>query len=194
MITLPENYLRESDEVFYTTAAVVTAGPVDLDFLKARAAANPRQRARLCAHPAPGDRQHEMLIVHHRDVYVRPHRHLNKSESLLLIEGFATALYFNDTGSVEKTLSLGAAGSGRCFYYRMPAGVFHSLVIESEWLVFHETTAGPFDRTTSAFAPWAPDGNDPAEGRRFLETTIRAATAWLDGAEAMPSLSPRPSP
>jgi hypothetical protein len=42
----------------------------------------------------------------------------------------------------------------------MSTPVFHTLIIQSEVLVFHETTNGPFDSTGTLFAPWAPKETD----------------------------------
>ncbi len=153
----------------------MTLAPADLTFLKAQAARNPRLRSRLCAHPDPSAAVHEMLIVHHHDVYVRPHHHLAKSESFHLMEGRAAIVLFGDDGRIERVIPVGEPGSGRAAYFRIPAGVVHGFVIESEWLVFHETTAGPFDPAGTVFAPWAPADGDPA-ARAYL-AELRARTA-----------------
>jgi len=42
----------------------------------------------------------------------------------------------------------------------MEEPVFHTLIIRSDVLVFHETTNGPFDRKDTVFAPWAPEDDD----------------------------------
>lgn len=120
-------------------------------------------------HADPSAALHEMLIVHHRDVYVRPHLHRGKGESFHVIEGEATVVLFDDRGAVEARISIGAAGSGRFFFYRIPEGVAHTFLIESEWLVFHETTSGPFDPSKTEFMPWAPDGSDADEARSYLD-------------------------
>jgi hypothetical protein len=59
-------------------------------------------------------------------------------------------------------------GHGKLCYYRMPDQVFHSILITSEWLVFHETTAGPFDPSRTAFPDWAPDGSDAAAVKDYV--------------------------
>ena len=38
--------------------------------------------------------------------------------------------------------------------------MFHTLIIRSDILVFHETTEGPFDRNETVFARWAPEDGD----------------------------------
>ena len=50
----------------------------------------------------------------------------------------------------------------------MPDGVFHTLIFRSEWMVFLETTIGPFDRAMTEVADWAPPETDAAAGRAYL--------------------------
>ena len=167
---------RESEEVYYPELDVVRAGPDEMRALKEAAERNARRRSRLCAHPGPGDVLHEMLIVHDRSCYVRPHRHVGKSESLLLLEGELDAVFFDDAGNVTERRPMGAYGGGDDFYYRIPERVWHTLLIRSAWVVFLEVTSGPFRREQTEFAPWAPSGEDPAEVARFLNA-LRAGAA-----------------
>jgi cupin fold WbuC family metalloprotein len=150
----------QNAEVYYSDAAIVTADDGVIGELKRIAAQNPRLRSRLCTHPDPSSGLHEMLIVHHREAYVRPHKHLGKPESFHVIEGTARVLVFEDDGKIRDVLDMAPYGQGKLCYYRMPDQVFHSILITSEWLVFHETTAGPFDPSRTAFPDWAPDGSD----------------------------------
>jgi cupin fold WbuC family metalloprotein len=168
---------QESAEVYYARSAFVTLADETIAFLKSRAAENPRRRSRLCLHRDPSDALHEMLIVHHRDVYVRPHRHLDKAESFVLVEGAATVLLMDEAGSVKDAIPLGSPGSGRPFCYRIPAGTIHSLIIESEWLVFLEATTGPFDRAKTEFMQWSPDGSEPVAAKEYLADSLLAACA-----------------
>jgi cupin fold WbuC family metalloprotein len=170
-------FRMQNPEVYYSDAALVTADDADIAELKRIAAQNPRRRSRLCTHPDPSSGLHEMLIVHHRDAYVRPHRHFGKPESFHLIEGFARVVIFESNGSICNVLDMAPYGSGKLCYYRMPDGVFHGILISSEWLVFHETTAGPFDPSRTAFPEWAPDGGDPAATADYLNRLkVDAAT------------------
>ena len=158
----------QNPEVFYSDAAIVTADDATIAELKRIAAQNPRLRSRLCTHPAPSSGLHEMLIVHHREAYVRPHRHFGKPESFHLIEGTALVVIFENDGQIRDVLEMAPYGHGKLCYYRMPDKVFHSILITSEWLVFHETTAGPFDPSSTAFPDWAPDGSDPEAVKDYV--------------------------
>lgn len=136
--------------------------------LKTAAATSAKRRARLCFHSDPQAAQQEMLIVMNRSSYVRPHRHLNRVETLGVIEGCADALLFDESGLLTTVLPMSAPAAGGAFFYRMPPGIFHTLLFRSEWLVFVETTVGPFDPSTSEGAPWAPTEDQAEAGHAFL--------------------------
>jgi cupin fold WbuC family metalloprotein len=158
----------ESPEVRYATDRIVLVDAADVARLKGEAENNARRRIRLCAHHGVDDRLHEMLIVHTNDTYVRPHKHLDKSESFHVIEGEVDVVVFDEGGAVTDVMPMGTFASGRPFFYRIAAPLFHTLLIRSEVLVFHETTNGPFRRADTVFAPWAPEDGDGAAVSRFL--------------------------
>jgi cupin fold WbuC family metalloprotein len=178
----PVSLRAQNPEVYYSDDAIVTADDATIAELKRIAAQNPRLRSRLCTHPDPASGLHEMLIVHHREAYVRPHKHLGKPESFHLIEGSARVLIFDDAGQISDVLDMAPYGQGKLCYYRMPDEVFHTILITSEWLVFHETTAGPFDPSRTAFADWAPDGSDTAAAGRYMTRLASEATTMLRNA------------
>lgn len=157
---MTRNYRMLNPEVLYSEATITTVGRSDIDLFKQLSSKNPRKRVRLCAHYSSDDRLHEMLIVHERDTYVRPHKHPGKTESTHIIEGLVDVVVFDDDGRVENVIRMGDYASGRIFYYRMAVPVFHTLIIRSDVLVFHETTNGPFERKDTVFASWAPEDND----------------------------------
>lgn len=166
---------RFNDEVFYSGEPVVSVTREDLAWLKECAARNPRTRVRLCAHRDVKDRVHEMLIVFKTGTYVRPHKHLDKTESFHVVEGCADLVLFQDDGSISQVQRLGDAASGDSFFLRNEATGYHTLVVRSEYFIFHETTNGPFDPAGSVPAPWAPDDRDLAAGAAFLAKVSEAA-------------------
>jgi cupin fold WbuC family metalloprotein len=125
---------------------------------------------RLCTHRSADDSLHEMLIVHARGTYVPPHKHPAKSESFHVIEGHVDVVIFGEDGSVAEVMNMGEFTSGKPFYYRMADALYHTLVIRSATLVFHEITNGPFRRSDTIFAPWAPDETDLTAVATFLAT------------------------
>lgn len=156
-------------EVLYTDEPITKVHREDIEYLKKRSQQNPRKRIRLCAHSSVDDKLHEMLIIHTRDTYVRPHKHFNKSESFHIIEGACDVIVFDERGEIAERIQMGTFDSGKRFYYRLPEPYYHTLLIHTEFLVFHETTSGPFERSDTAFAPWSPPEEDSLNIHRFLE-------------------------
>lgn len=158
-----------NDEVLYTSLPVVTVSSRDIEELKSLAAKNARKRIRLCTHPDSGSRLHEMLIVLGKDSYIMPHRHPGKSESFHVIEGCVDILLFDDTGKLIERIELGDYASGKCFYFRIDQLLFHTVIVRSDFVIFHETTNGPFNRADTEFAGWAPEETDIKVGNLFLD-------------------------
>src|SRR2546421_7204901 len=121
----------ESAEVLYAAEGLVTLDAEAVAQLKRDARRNPRRRIRLCAHASVDDRLHEMIIVHERDCYVRPHKHLVKSESFHVIEHEVDVVIFDDTAGVADVIPMGTFASGRSFFYRLAEPMFHTLLIRS---------------------------------------------------------------
>jgi cupin fold WbuC family metalloprotein len=169
-------------EVLYPDEALVRVDRHDIAHLKQLAASNERRRMRLCTHQRVEDSIHEMLIVHGRGMYVRPHKHLNRGESFHVLEGKATSIFFDDAGRLRDVLPLGDVASGSCFYYRMDQPVYHTLLIESEQFVFHETTNGPLDPARTVFAPWSPPAADEAAVESFVRK-LRSEVAQFRNTE-----------
>lgn len=162
-------YKTINEAVLYNDEAICTLNKSDLGELSRLGLATKEQRTRLCVHDNADSIVHEMFIIHTRDTYVRPHRHRSKSESFQVLEGHASLVLFNDDGDIVKIMSLGDLASGHNFYFRMPAKVWHMLVIHSQVLVFKEVTQGPFDANDCEFPQWAPSGRHCEEVPEFLK-------------------------
>ena len=168
---------KVNNEVLVAEERIVRLSKADIASLKHQALANPRQRIRICTHPDTSDRLHEMLIVHTRGTYVRPHKHLNKSESVHIIEGEVDVVFLDEAGAVSDVVKMGDYESGREFYYRVGSPIDHTLRILSEFLVFHEVTNGPFRRDETIFAAWAPEESDPVACSTFQARVAREIVA-----------------
>jgi cupin fold WbuC family metalloprotein len=165
-------YRFVSEEVLYPGDRVVAVSAEDINHLKLKRQSTTRKRIRLCAHQKVEDALHEMLIVHTKDTYVRPHLHLAKSESYHAIEGCFDLITFDDNGNVTSVFEIGPFSSGRNFFCRLPAGLYHGLIIRSDIIVFHETTTGPFLRSQTQFAAWAPEENEIEAGNEFMRKAL----------------------
>lgn len=157
------------DGVFVSRAPIVTVGPAETAFLLRQLADAARRRVRLCAHGDAGEPLHEMFILLDRTTYIRPHRHPGKPESLLVLEGDADAVFLDEAGGIAEVIPLGDPGSGRTFFYRIQTPVWHTLLIRSERLLFHEATLGPFRKEQTEFAPFAPAEEDRASARLYCD-------------------------
>lgn len=167
---------RIGPEVFHATDRILDIGKADMLRLCEIAAETPRLRSRFCSHGSAEESIQEMFIVHPKDAYVRPHRHLNKVESMLVLSGTVQYITFTDEGNVESSVKMGSYESGSTFYHSMRKPKFHSMIIESEWLVFLEITQGPFRKEDSEFAAWSPEDSKTEQVRAFLEK-LREQTA-----------------
>ncbi len=163
-----EKQLNNS-EVFVSDDQIVKTDCQDMAFLKERVIYNQRKRIRLCTHKDVDDTLHEMIIVLMKDTYIRPHKHLNKSESFHIIEGYADVIIFDDAGNIIEVVQMGDYISGNKFYYRISHPYYHTPLIISDYLVFHETTNGPFRKADAVFAPWAPDEDDDTAGKEYMK-------------------------
>jgi cupin fold WbuC family metalloprotein len=161
---------KESAEVLYPEEDVVVVDLADLAELKRLAMHNPRRRIRLCTHASPLDSLHEMFIVHRQDCYVRPHKHVGKSESMSVLEGEVDVVLFHEDGSIRQVVRMGAPDTGKPFYQRLSSAIYHTLIIRSEFLVFHESTEGPFLREKTVFPDWAP-ADQGAASQAFIRQT-----------------------
>jgi cupin fold WbuC family metalloprotein len=143
-----------------------------IDELAAKAAASPRKRAHHNVHEHATDLVQRFFVVAQRDSYIRPHRHLVKSELAMVLRGQIDVLTFDADGRV---LARYTAGEGTSeMGYETPCGTWHTLVVTSDVAAFLEVKEGPYDpKTAVEFAPWAPPEGDATTGQ-FLER-LRAA-------------------
>ena len=167
------NLRRESDEVYYAQGPIPTVDDEAIAFVRSRAYGNPRRVCRICTHPDPSDRLHEMLICHARGGYVRPHGHAGKGVSFAFIEGRGHLVTFAADGTPDAFLPIGPPGSGRASYRRLPEGCIYTFLIDDGHLLLRETILGPFAPSQNIWAAWAP-----------AETDVPAATAFLAGLTA----------
>jgi len=152
-----------NEEVLYAEGLSVKVERQVIQELKDRADTNSRKRVRLCAHPNVDDTLHQMLIVHTKDTYVRPHKHLNKSESIHIIEGSLELVIFDEVGAITDVIPMGDYSSDRAFFHRMNEPLYHTMLISSDHVVFHETANGPFKQSENVFPPWAPEDMNEVE-------------------------------
>ena len=177
--------------LFADEEIVVIKGDL-LQSLRTMAIHSPLKRSRFCLHRTNDDPLHEMVIAFTRDSYIRPHRHRGKSESFHVIEGLLQVILFDDDGRITRRIPLGPAESSRPSLYRLSSATWHSVLIESDSVIIHETTNGPFIPSQTEFANWSPDGATPMEVQEFLER-MRSESCDLNS-QTKEEDSPLPTP
>lgn len=158
-----------SDEVYAATSAIVGINYNDIKILKEKISTCQNNRIRICAHQASTDNLHEMLIVITKGSYVRPHKHINKSESFHMIEGLLDVVVFDDHGNITNIIEMGDPTTGKNFFYRLSSDHFHTLILKTDLVVFHETTNGPFQKDETIYAPWSPVQGDKKIEQKYMK-------------------------
>lgn len=155
-------------DVIYSGGGFQTLDSSNLETLTAIAKKSSRKRSRICLHESPDSSQHAMAILLMGDSYVRPHMHSTRDETFMIVEGECDVILFDEVGRVLKIITMAAPGTTAPYFYVMPSGQFHGLLVRSARLAFIETTIGPFDPTSSIPAPWAPSESSGPEGVAWL--------------------------
>lgn len=161
--------MRESNQALFNTGSVLAVDDAMLEELKRRARTALHRRYRLCLHHTPDDPVQEMIVVHCRENYSRPHFHRSAS-SCLVLDGELSVFLFDDDGQVTQRVDLGPRGSGKPFTFWIGPDVWHMPVCQTPQLVFYETMTGPFRRDdVNVWAPWSPAEDDPAAIEAYLQ-------------------------
>ncbi len=155
----------ENEKVFVAQESIVPLGWKDAHWLRSRCQRIGLDRCRICTHQTPEDRLHQMSMTFHPSTYIRPSRH-TKDESLFVLDGTGTYVFFDDAGAIKDLVRLGPLGSGRSVYCRIGKSQWHMLVPDTMMTVM-ETTSGPFRREDTEFPVWAPEGG--AAAAAFVE-------------------------
>jgi len=159
---------KKNSEVYHSKEDFFSLSKEDTNRLISLAKNTTRGRVRYCSHSSDQESLHEMFIVHPKGAYVRPHKHLEKIESMLVIDGEVDYVVFDNDGNVDNVVKMGSYESKKSFYQTIRKNKFHTLVIKSEWLVFLEITNGPFDKENTVYAEWSPKESDTLSVEVFL--------------------------
>ncbi len=153
----------KKQEVWVNSKDIAKVDDAFVERLIAQAKANPRKRMRLCLHKSSDDAVHEMIIAIAKDCYIRPHKHPQKTESFHIVKGSLWLFVFDHNGNVIEKFKMSERGNSDCFLYRLQKDYWHGMIPISDFVVFHETTKGPFTgQNDSVFPDWAPGEDDPA--------------------------------
>ena len=170
------NFLNQNKincEVYHSKENFFSISKEDINKLINLAKKTPRNRVRFCSHSSGQDTLHEMFIIHPKGAYVRPHMHIDKIESMLVIDGEVDYIMFDNDGNVDNVIEMGGFESKKPFYQTIRKDKFHTLIIKSEWLVFLEITDGPFDKKNTIFPDWSPLDGEDQKINQYMSKIIR---------------------
>lgn len=162
-----KNLKKINNEVFYTKSNEISfINNSYIKFLKKKVLNTKKRRARICLHKNEKDRLHEMIIILSKETYIRPHKHLNKAESLHVIDGVADVIFFDNKGKVLKKVKLSKTN----FFYRLTSSKYHTFKIKTKNFIFHETTEGPLIRNRTVYAKWSPEENNSKKVKDYMNS------------------------
>jgi len=173
-------YKEINEAVLYNQEKVCTLNYDDLLHLQEKGLGTAEQRTRLCVHDSPDASIHEMFIVHTDDTYVRPHKHKSRAESFEVLKGEASLLLLDDFGEIEDIIELGELLTNKTFFFKMPAGAWHMLIIHSQVLIFKEVTQGPFDSSDCVFPDWAPPGRNCTQVEKYMDGMMNKVKRFME--------------
>jgi len=151
---LDTNLTKESFEVYRTSEDISFISQEDINFLKSVAEKSDMKRARICTHKNNYSKTHEMLIALSKGSYIRPHLHLEKTESFHIVSGEVLVVTFDNFGNITKSRKLSIQDT---FYYKCEPNIYHTVIPLSEVAVIHEVTPGPFLPGDTIYASFAPN-------------------------------------
>ncbi len=157
-------------KVIFRRSKMIPIDSKEIRLLKGELKKSPDKKARICLHDNFDNALQEMLIIHGRGAYVRPHRHISKDESISIIKGRGLLVIFNETGKVKRIIPLASKSGKGNFLCRVGRNIWHSIVILSDDLIFHEVSPGPFvGEDEHIFPEWAPSCEETDAVRRFMK-------------------------
>ena len=159
---------RVSEQWFSADESPVSIGRHEIEFLKAVMRRSQLGEMGLEINLGSTSPLREIIQLRLRQQYVRP-RMLPVDESIHVLEGAADVLFFDDNGTIMKSIPIGSYGSERKFYVRVPAQTHHFVLMHSDLLVTHEVKTAPSRSQEISFAAWSPDESNGESVGEFLE-------------------------
>ncbi|MCF6177692.1 MAG: WbuC family cupin fold metalloprotein [Victivallaceae bacterium] len=120
---------------------------------------SPRRRAHHTIHEADDDPVQRLFVALAPGTYFRPHRHTNKKELVIILQGRLAILVFDNDGKVIDRYEL---TPGTMPVLEHPMDNWHACVALAPETLFIEVKQGPFTPIEPEdFAQWAPAEGTP---------------------------------
>ncbi len=157
-------------EVIFNKKEIVKINDQTIQKLKQKALKNFSGKTRLCLHKNIRESLHEMIIVLCKNVYIKPHKHIKKTESFHVIEGSFFLVIFDKNGKKIESILIDGKKRKSNFICRINKNIWHMIVPITDFVVFHEVTNGPYiSKGNSVFASWAPKDDDYDGIKKFIK-------------------------
>ena len=113
-----------------------------LDELTAQAKTSPHLRQYYDLRNSKEDKSQRMLNALEPGTVIPIHRHTSSSETLIILRGRLTEVFFNEKGDITETIELSPVGP--IYALNIPAGQFHTLQSLETGTVVVECKEGPY--------------------------------------------------
>ena len=148
--------------VIFANDSSATIGPKEIARLKQMADVDPERRSRHCLHENHDDPVQEMVIVMRHESEVAPHRQSGKRKSYYVLEGAMAVVFFDGAAQVAQRVDMSTAGSGHPFVYRFDASEWHTVIPQTQYVVYVETIEGPYQASGTDWFPGRQNRARPA--------------------------------
>ena len=123
--------------------------------LDKKAVIGPRLRTHHNLHEGPQAAVQRLVVKLRQGTYIRPHRHRERWELGICLQGRMDLVLFDDRGALTERATL--TPERGTLALELPARTWHGYVCVSDAATFLEVKEGPYDPATSSeFAAWAP--------------------------------------
>lgn len=151
--------------VLQANGAIITIDDALIEEVIRLARQAPNGRGRILLHGSSDDSLHEMLIALPRTSCDIPHLNFRSAKSFHVVRGSTTVMIFSDDGTSVRPIPLSAEKVAIPRFVRLNPPQWHTLIPQSDYVVFIETILGPFEG--NQFAPWAPSLEDKERWSAF---------------------------
>tara|TARA_A100001011_G_C14154001_1_gene775254 strand:+ start:414 stop:872 length:459 start_codon:yes stop_codon:yes gene_type:complete len=139
--------LKQNEEVYYLKDKYCDFSDA-FNFLINQSKINVRKTARICFHQNINSPIHQMLICHHKSFFVRPHKHISKDETCIILKGKMKLSFYDTKGNTTKSILLEA---NKKSFIKIEKKLIHSMIMQSNYVIFLEITKGPFKKLETIF-------------------------------------------